>query len=518
MPADSAGFVGMARRAAALCLLVALSGCRTLSSTSTPPGLDAAQKTYVAMSTQPDPVIEAQHAEGLRTLMGWLTHQPDLAHARATLTRQGVRLDSDDLADPGLRFQLAESVSTRKLERRHTRTGIGVPLVAWRRNDRSGRWDEFRPPEGIYVPATAVLLLEADGWILKLLSPLAHEQVGVGGRMFPLAADFSAAFALLLAEQGTSQLGRTGFFGMFNPEGVTRTEKLYLMKGYDPTKIPLLTVHGLQSTPLTFANLANDLFADPDFRRRYQLWQYHYPTGMAVLHNATQLRKAVRETMAQVDPEGDDFATRHIVVMGHSMGGVISHTLVSNSGDALWDSVVDAPPETLTQCPPEAIAALRDNLVFERNPHVIRAIFIAAPHRGSQMSDNWIGTLGQRLFHRDQKALAPYRPLLDCAAGHLDRRFASLLVEGKFSSIRTLSSQSKPVMALSAIPPAVPFNSIIGQEKPGPKESGSDGVVPYTSSHLEGAESELIVPYGHSAFRHPDAVREILRILHGIKP
>jgi hypothetical protein len=41
----------------------------------------------------------------------------------------------------------------------------------------------------------------------------------------------------------------------------------------------------------------------------------------------------------------------------------------------------------------------------------------------------------------------------------------------------------------------------------------SDGVVPYTSSHLDTALSERIVPADHGAYRHPDAVEEIRRIL-----
>ncbi len=69
-------------------------------------------------------------------------------------------------------------------------------------------------------------------------------------------------------------------------------------------------------------------------------------------------------------------------------------------------------------------------------------------------------------------------------------------------------------MALATIPPAVPFHNIIGQKNPGPAHLGNDGVVAYSSSHHDGAESELIVRYGHEAFLQPDAVAEIKRILH----
>ncbi len=89
---------------------------------------------------------------------------------------------------------------------------------------------------------------------------------------------------------------------------------------------------------------------------------------------------------------------------------------------------------------------------------------------------------------------------------------ARLIQEGKLSSIRTLSANSPALMALAAIPPAVPFHSIIGQKIPGPLHTGSDGVVSYASSHLAGAESEKIIPFGHEAFLHPDAVSEIKRV------
>ncbi|MDB6135662.1 MAG: hypothetical protein JWM59_3905 [Verrucomicrobiales bacterium] len=51
-----------------------------------------------------------------------------------------------------------------------------------------------------------------------------------------------------------------------------------------------------------------------------------------------------------------------------------------------------------------------------------------------------------------------------------------LIDEGKVSSIRTLSGRSPALMALSGIPPAAPFHSIIGQKHPGPVALGSDGL------------------------------------------
>jgi hypothetical protein len=47
----------------------------------------------------------------------------------------------------------------------------------------------------------------------------------------------------------------------------------------------------------------------------------------------------------------------------------------------------------------------------------------------------------------------------------------------------------------------------------GDTPNSSDGVVPYWSSHLNGAQSELIVPSDHMALRNPEAIKEVERIL-----
>lgn len=41
----------------------------------------------------------------------------------------------------------------------------------------------------------------------------------------------------------------------------------------------------------------------------------------------------------------------------------------------------------------------------------------------------------------------------------------------------------------------------------------TDGIVPYSSAHLDGAQSELVIPYPHRCTEKPETVHEILRIL-----
>jgi hypothetical protein len=56
----------------------------------------------------------------------------------------------------------------------------------------------------------------------------------------------------------------------------------------------------------------------------------------------------------------------------------------------------------------------------------------------------------------------------------------------------------------------VACHTIAGQKS---DDVESDGIVPHSSSHLEGAASEKIVPAGHSAHYHPLAILEVRRIL-----
>jgi hypothetical protein len=83
------------------------------------------------------------------------------------------------------------------------------------------------------------------------------------------------------------------------------------------------------------------------------------------------------------------------------------------------------------------------------------------------------------------------------------------------NSVDSLSLKSRFLYAMNTIPitPGVPYNTVIGDRGRGDSPNSSDGVVPYWSSHMNGAESERIVPSGHDAHQNPEAIGEVLRIL-----
>jgi hypothetical protein len=83
------------------------------------------------------------------------------------------------------------------------------------------------------------------------------------------------------------------------------------------------------------------------------------------------------------------------------------------------------------------------------------------------------------------------------------------------NSIDTLDPNDRFVQLLNKLPLAsgVPYHSIIGDRGRGDTPNSSDGIVAYWSSHLDGAQSELIVPTNHQAEHSPEGIAEVCRIL-----
>ena len=98
------------------------------------------------------------------------------------------------------RFRAADLMAIDGFDRRHRRYGVGTPVVCYRdpapgRQDRPG--ESHYPDEGIAFDLTALLDVTDDGATLELLDPHEVEAVELAGRTRPLAADFSAAYAVL---------------------------------------------------------------------------------------------------------------------------------------------------------------------------------------------------------------------------------------------------------------------------------------------------------------------------------
>jgi hypothetical protein len=83
------------------------------------------------------------------------------------------------------------------------------------------------------------------------------------------------------------------------------------------------------------------------------------------------------------------------------------------------------------------------------------------------------------------------------------------------TSLDQMNPRNSFLRTLAAIPvaPGVAANSVIAVKNSGPVEEGGDGVVNYTSAHIDGVESELVVQSGHSLQDRPETVEEVRRVL-----
>jgi len=203
--------------------------------------------------------------------------------------------------------------------------------------------------------------------------------------------------------------------------------------------------------------------------------------------------------------------------VANSMGGLLTRTLITDSREEAWNTVFRVRPEFL-KATPEDRMEVTDILHWKARRDVRHVIFVAVPHRGSDMSRGIIGRVGSALTGLPTNFTALYARLYRDNPEALQPAFRERLPRGTLTSIDTLSPRHPLLKPLNALPfaPWVTVHSIIGNRgRRGPLAKSSDGVVPYSSSHLDVAVSELIVPTGHGAYEDPQAVAEILRILNG---
>ena len=378
--------------------------------------------------------------------------------------------------------------------------GIGAPLVAKRELTAQQASALFTPPY-IYYSVTATAQFEDSRCVISINDPLAAETVRVDGHTYPLAANFTASYALLLAREKPQKLG---FARMLRPQEYASTARVARLEPYNPHKTVLLVIHGLMDTPVTWVPMLNDFRGDPDFRRNYQVWFYSYPSGYPYPYSALILRK-------ELDAIEKKFPLRKpMVVVGHSMGGSITRTLLTDAGTTLWIDGFGRPPAQ-TPMDPKSKRLLEEVLIFEHRRDIGRVVFMSTPHRGSDLASNWIGRIGSMLVRTPSKLLNVGRTALESATPDP----AALHLKRVPNSIDTLAPNNRFVMAINTIPitKGIPYHSIIGDRGRGDTPNSSDGVVPYWSSHLDGARSEFIAPCGHGSPLNPQAIAEVHRIL-----
>jgi pimeloyl-ACP methyl ester carboxylesterase len=402
----------------------------------------------------------------------------------------------------------------------YSERGIGAPLAATLAPLPGARPKDLLAPE-LTIPVTALLRLPHSrsrlAWdplegVLELRGPEASEKVEIEGQSVPLESEFTAVLAYSLAD---SPIWAQEYRRFFDPLKFGRDDdaQLYASVPHRPGRIPVVFVHGTASSFGRWAEMYNRLAADRRLRERYEFWFFSYNSGAPVSWSSMLLRESLRRAVDILDPGGADPAMRHMVVIGHSQGGLLTKMTAIDSGSRFWDLNWAKPLESL-DVSPETRDVLQRWAFVKPLPFVKRVVFLATPHRGSPLTvgriAGWVGGYITTPF-----ALA--RVIGDLAAR--DRDAFALSSAYSVSRAPTSMDQMNPrnpfLRTLAEIPiaPGVTANSIIAVQGTGPIEEGGDGVVEYRSAHFDGVESEVVIRSSHSVQDQPGAVEEVRRIL-----
>jgi pimeloyl-ACP methyl ester carboxylesterase len=247
----------------------------------------------------------------------------------------------------------------------------------------------------------------------------------------------------------------------------------------------------------------NGLQADPEIRKHYQFWIFAYPTGNPILYSALRLREELAKA-DQLYPNHKPY-----VVVGHSMGGMLTHDQVVTVNEGMWDKALGQSARSLFKENSGNSLIVRA-IRFRANPRIKRVVFVCTPHRGSDLASNGIGKIGISLITLPTRLTAV---MLDSLTGS-DLQQLTGSSKRLPNSITGLKPTSPALSVINSVPIGVPYHSIIGNRgRPGPLADSSDGVVAYWSSHLDGAQSECIVPGPHGSCELPQTIAELDRIL-----
>ena len=474
------------------------------------------------------------------------------------------------------RYEFVSDYAIRKLRNRHTTFGLGVPLIAVRNSPGASDDREAYYPDGLSYSVTALMRCtdaatldqtlampqaaasngliaaptavgslrpetkpivtgstdpEADPasrrrhdnrvCVLEFFDPLVAGEVQLGRDWVPLETDLTTPLAYFL-DSPDFRKRNAATEGLLNPQSSQDKAGLYMLEPYDPDRIPVLMLHGLWSSPLTWMDMFNDLRSFPEIRSRYQFWFYLYPSGQPFWISATQLRNDLAEMRRAFDPTGRDDAIDQMVLVGHSMGGLVARMQTIDSGDQFWNIVSDTPAENSDA----AVASLngKDNdrnklvstLFFKPNRSVSRVITIGTPHRGSEFANPMTRWLARQFIKLPEMTTRTGRRLLADNPELFKGR--QLLTTANAIDSLTPDSPIFPVMMRAAKNPDVKYHNIIGVlEDPSfvqTRIGSGDGVVPYESATMPDVDSELIVDADHMTIHMiPKTIFEVRRIL-----
>jgi hypothetical protein len=395
----------------------------------------------------------------------------------------------------------------------YVRKGAGLPVIFHPDANASSDPLDIYHNLGHPMSATIVMLpnddLEKGFCRIEVVNSRAYSTIKVSGKEIPLAGDFSAAYQEMLERDLSSKLWIMGFL---DGDRESKFQGLYMAEPYHPDKIPIVFVHGLLSTPATWMETMNELDQIPGIKERYQFWFYMYPTAGSILLNGTDLRENLHRTIHHLDPKNNNPALKRMVLIGHSMGGLLSRLQVVYSDEKLYSGLCSVPFNEL-QGKPTVLELARKTLFFDPNPNISHVVYIGTPHNGSPLSFTPTGRLGSLIAHTPswQKN---FRSELN--EQNPSAFLPAFKIQSQPNSIDMLGFENPFLKVFQGLRPSehIQVHSIAGDLNQLFESRKGDSVVPLTSALATKSDTVTIVQERHMELHHhPKTISEITRIL-----
>lgn len=195
-------------------------------------------------------------------------------------------------------------------------------LLAWGDVNGNGRPDADEPGAQLPLPVE----VSGQGMVLQLDMALAAGAAGAVRAALPADAPSAprhstqaGALADLAAPAFSADAGRQGYWSPL--ESFRRSGgNVYFTEPYDPSRTPVLFVHGAAGSAQDWAPFLARLD-----RRRYQAWLFQYPSGAALDSMAHLLYWKLLNLQVR-----HGFTRLHLVA--HSMGGLVVRRMLLDHG------------------------------------------------------------------------------------------------------------------------------------------------------------------------------------------
>ncbi len=403
-----------------------------------------------------------------------------------------------------LRF--VSDFSIQKLLRHHRTFGLGVPMIGiCNGRETNPAIEQYYPPE-MCLPLSAFMKvidrkdstmnMLAKQCVLEFHNTVDNSQLVINRTTVPLQTDTSIPLAFLLDQPSLSRPREAATTSLLNPKEAGTG--LFMMEPYDPDKTPVIMVHGFWSSPMIWMNMVNDLRSFQKIRENYQFWFYQYPTSQPFWISATKFRRTLHNLYRNLDPEKHHAKLHQTILIGHSMGGLISLMQTLDSQDEMWKIVSDKPFGQL-QAAPHVRQSLANTVFFQPNPSVTKVITIATPFQGSVMANDYTKWIGETLFKLPEKT--------DLVTRQLVKDNPSLFHNTRLLTAQTSLESLQPggqifnFLQSARRNPNTSYHNIYGSRQSSALmkklASESDGVVSTSSAQSAHADTQIAVNANH---------------------